>query len=58
MKKYFSTREVAKILSVRPDNLSRAIWLGRISQPAKSPSGNYLWTEKDITDSYSLQKYV
>ena len=43
-----STREAAQRLGMRPDLLQRAIWLGRVQAPAKSPSGDYLWTEDDI----------
>ena len=43
-----STREAAQRLGMRPDLLQRAIWLGRVQAPAKSPSGDYLWTESDI----------
>jgi DNA-binding transcriptional MerR regulator len=45
---FYNTRQAAKILGIRPDNLSRAVWLGRLDPPTKSPSGNYLWTEQDI----------
>ena len=48
MAKFYSTRDVAKILGIRPDNLSRIIWLGRLDPPTKSPSGDFLWTERDI----------
>ena len=43
-----STREAAQRLGMRPDLLQRAIWLGRVQAPAKSPSGDYLWTEADV----------
>lgn len=45
---YYSTREVAKKLKVQPDRLQKAIWLGKVDSPIKSPSGDFLWTEKDI----------
>jgi hypothetical protein len=45
---FFNTRQVAKILGVRPDNLSRALWAGRVDPPQKSPSGHFLWTNEDI----------
>jgi len=48
MTSYYGTKDVARLLGIRPDALSRAIWIGRIDAPAKSPSGNYLWTTKDI----------
>ncbi len=43
----FSTKEVAMILGVRVDAISRQIWLGKIDPPAKN-AGNYLWQIKDI----------
>ena len=43
-----STRQAAKALGIRPDALSRAVWIGRMDEPAKSPSGDFLWTEEDI----------
>jgi hypothetical protein len=44
----YSTKQVAKILGVRPDKLSRAVWIGQIDTPEKSPSGDYLWSELNI----------
>ena len=46
--KFLSTRKVAALLKVRPDALSRMIWVGKIDPPEKSPSGDYLWSEKDL----------
>lgn len=48
MNQFFSTRQVAEILGVKPDTLSKAIWTGRLKSPLKSPSGSYLWTKQDI----------
>jgi hypothetical protein len=48
MSKFYSTRQVAKILNVKPDTLNKAVWQNRINPPLKSPSGNYLWTVKDV----------
>ncbi len=48
MDRFYSTKQVASILKLKPDLVSKAIWQGRIDPPAKSPSGNYLWTEQDI----------
>jgi hypothetical protein len=48
MSEYHGTKDVAKILGVKPDYLSRAVWLQRFDPPAKSPSGDYLWTKADI----------
>ena len=48
MKEFYSTREVAKILGIRPDSLSRIVWLGQFTPPPKRPSGNFLWTKQDI----------
>ncbi len=45
---FYSTKQVAKMLNLRPDVISKAIWQGRIEPPVKSPSGNFLWTEWDI----------
>jgi hypothetical protein len=45
---YRSTREVAILLGLRPSNITRALWEGRITPPMKGPSGAYLWIEADI----------
>lgn len=45
---FYSTRQVAKILGIKPDILSKAIWQDKVSAPQKSPSGNFLWTTEDI----------
>jgi hypothetical protein len=48
MLNFYSTRQVARLLGLKPDILQKAVWLGRIDPPAKSPSGHFLWTELDI----------
>ena len=48
MTQFYSTREAAKFLGVKPDTLQKALWLGRIEAPEKSPSGSFLWTAPDI----------
>ena len=48
MPSFFSTRQVARLLGVHPGRLERAIWVGRVRPPAKSPSGAYMWTEEAI----------
>jgi hypothetical protein len=45
---YFSTRQVAGLLGVSVSLLTKAVWCGRVDPPAKSPSGNFLWTLADI----------
>lgn len=45
---YLSTREVARRLGVSVGLLTRAVWCGRVDPPAKSPSGNFLWTQADV----------
>ena len=45
---YRSTREVAKLLGLKPGTFAHAIWEGRVRAPAKSPSGAYLWTDDDV----------
>ena len=45
---YRSTREVARLLGISVSRLSRAVWVGRIAPPARSPSGNFLWHHDDI----------
>ncbi len=52
---FYSTKHVAEILGIRPDYLCRAVWLGKVKQPDKSPQGSYLWTTTDIeAASWSL----
>ena len=43
-----STRDVARFLNVRPDRVSKMVWLGKIPEPGRSPSGDFLWGEEDI----------
>jgi hypothetical protein len=45
---FFSTSKVAKILGMKSSTLSRAVWAGDTDSPDKSPSGDFLWTPKDI----------
>ena len=46
--RYRSTRHVARILGVSVSLLAKAAWCGRVSPPAKSPSGQFLWTTEDV----------
>ena len=46
--RFYSTREVAGLLEIKPDTLAKAIWQGRVNPPMKGPSGQYLWTLRDI----------
>jgi len=45
---FYSTKQVAEKLGVRPQTLTTAIWNNRLDPPQKSPSGSYLWTDWDI----------
>ena len=42
------TKQAAKLLGVRPGTLASAVWSGRLSEPERSPSGTYLWSEGDL----------
>ena len=44
MNQFYSTRQVAGLLNIKPDTLAKAIWQNRVTPPPKSPSGQYLWT--------------
>lgn len=59
MTNFYSTREVALIiLKVKPDTLQKAIWQNRVKAPSKGPSGQYLWTIRDIeAASWALRCY-
>jgi hypothetical protein len=46
--KFWSTRQVATLLGISVARVTKAVWLDRLQQPQKSPSGNFLWTEDDI----------
>ena len=48
MTQYYSTRQVAGLLNIKPDTLQKAIWQNRVVPPEKGPGGNYLWEESDI----------
>jgi len=43
MQNFYSTKQAAGILELKPDALSKAVWQDRVTAPPKSPSGNYLW---------------
>lgn len=43
-----STREAARLLNVSVSRLAKAVWDGRVESPQKSPSGSFLWSERDI----------
>jgi hypothetical protein len=45
---YLSTRQAAQALGLRPDALSRAVWIGKVDAPLKSPAGDYMWDEAAI----------
>jgi hypothetical protein len=54
---YCSTRHVARLLGIRPGTLAHAIWEGRVTAPAKGPSGTFLWSPEDIhRASWALRK--
>ena len=42
------TKQAAVILGVRPGTLTRAVWEGRLPQPAKGPGGAYVWSQADL----------
>jgi DNA-binding transcriptional MerR regulator len=48
MTQFYSTPQVAKLLGIKPDTLQKAIWQTRLNPPMKGPSGQYLWTKRDI----------
>jgi len=45
---FWSTRQIARLLGVSVALLTKAVWSERVEPPAKSPSGNFLWTQKDV----------
>lgn len=56
---FFSTRQVAEIFQIKPDMLSRAVWLGKVKPPLKSPQGSYLWNLKDIeAAAWAMHRYA
>jgi len=42
------TKQAAVILGVRPGTLTRAVWDGRVTSPAKGPGGAFVWTDTDL----------
>jgi len=58
MNRFYSTRQVAGFLDIKPGTLQKAIWQGRVIPPSKGPSGQYLWTIPDIESaSWALRCY-
>lgn len=47
-KQFYSTREVARMLDIKPGTLSKALWCGSVPAPNKGPSGTFLWAPADI----------
>lgn len=43
-----STRQAAARLGIAPSRLYRAVWDRRLAEPAKAPSGSFLWTQDDV----------
>ena len=46
--RFYSTREVARLIGVKPGTVGKAIWAGNIPTPHKGPGGAFLWTPADI----------
>jgi len=42
------TRQVAQLLGVNPNRLSRAVWEGKLDEPVRGPGGCFCWTRADI----------
>ena len=42
------TKQVAALLGVRPNTISRAIWEERLAPPAKGPGGCFVWGRSDV----------
>lgn len=42
------TKDVAKIIGVKPGTLLTAVWSGRIPDPQRGPGNVFLWTDADI----------
>ncbi|MFC1783486.1 hypothetical protein ACFL02_07860 [Planctomycetota bacterium] len=45
--RFFSTRDVARVLHISPTKLQRLIWDNQLEPPPKGPNGNFLWGVKD-----------
>jgi len=48
MARFLSTREVARLLGMKPGTLSMAVWDGRIAEPERGPGDSFLWTDADV----------
>jgi len=46
--KCLSTRDVAKLLNIKPGRISQAVWSGRIPEPERGPGNAFFWTKPDI----------
>ena len=57
MKGIYSTKEVAKILDIKPDQLQKQIWLEKFPAPVKL-ANRYLWSLKNIeAAAWALKRY-
>ena len=45
---FLSTKQAADRLGVTTSALQRAVWDGRIPEPARGPGNARLWTEADL----------
>ena len=58
MKDFYSTRQVAGFLDIKPGTLQKAIWQNQVIPPSKGPSGQYLWQLRDIESAaWALRCY-
>jgi len=48
MTEFLNTRQAAEMLGVPVARLSRAVWDGRVEEPARSPAGDFLWSPDDV----------
>lgn len=51
------TREIAKLVGVKPGRILSAIWQGRIDAPQQDGSSRYLWKLSDVEKLKAVFKH-
>ena len=51
MSQFYGSRQAAKILGIQVHRLQQAVWRGRLPEPARAPSGAFLWSDEDIRNA-------
>ena len=54
MKALINTKQAAETIGVKQATLSKAVYQRRLDEPAKTPAGHYMWSQKNINAAIKL----